>query len=549
MISRASKILFVIVSGILSYHTLFAQGRVTYTIDDGWKFIPEGTAYAADPRRDDIWGDIVSLPHTWNARDVFDDDRTYKRGIGWYRKELHFEKEYAGKRIFLCFEGAYQVADVYVNGAFVARHKGGYTAFTFDITDQLKWKPDGSSDALVAVQVNNAHDPFIPPLSIGYASYGGIYRDAWVIATGKLHFTGVNNNSGGVYITTPDIAAGKGAVSIRSTVANETDRPAAFRFVNELYDAGGHLVKTVSADYTLAPHQESPVMASIDAGTNPRLWSPADPYLYQVKSRVEQDGAATDEVSNRVGFRWFGFDPKKGFSLNGQKLVLHGTTRHQDMLGKGDALSSEDHERDMRMIKAMGVNFIRLAHYPQAPKVLQLADELGLIIWEEVPVVNYVTLTPDEMFLHNAENMIHEMIRQGYNHPSVVMWGSCNEILLYGKEGSRVQKHADTAYVHALKKYVIRLDSTIRAEDPTRYSTMAMHLSDDYAKFGLDRISQVAGHNIYDGWYSGKLEDFGKDVDAIHESEPQQVIFISEYGAEGEVRLNSEKPERMDYTE
>ena len=112
-----------------------------------------------------------------------------------------------------------------------------------------------------------------------------------------------------------------------------------------------------------------------------------------------------------------------------------------------------------------------------------------------------------------------------------------------------MQAHTDTAYVGALKKYVIRLDSTIRAEDPTRRSTMAMHLSDDYAKFGLDRISQVAGHNIYVGWYSGTLDDFGKDVDAIHRSEPGQVIFISEYGAEGEVRLNSERPERMDYTE
>jgi beta-galactosidase len=520
---------------------------VSYTIDDGWKFIPRGLAYAADPKRDDLPGDIVSLPHTWNARDVFDDDRTYKRGIGWYRKELHFGKEYANKRIFLCFEGACQVADVYVNGSFVGRHKGGYTAFSFDITDELKWKPDGSSDALVAVQVNNAHDPYIPPLSIGYASYGGIYRDAWVIATGKLHFTGVNNNSGGVYITTPGIASGKGTVSIRSSVANETDQPARFRFVNEVYDAAGVLVKTVTNDYTLAAHGEAAVSATVDAGNSPRLWSPSDPYLYRVKSRIEQEGAVTDEVSNQIGFRWFSFDANQGFSLNGKKLVLHGTTRHQDMLGKGDALSSEDHQKDMRMIKAMGVNFIRLAHYPQAPKVLQLADELGLIIWEEVPVVNYVTL--DDEFLHNAENMIREMIHQGYDHPSVVMWGSCNEVLLYGKEGSRVQKHTDEAYVSALKKYVIRLDSTIREEDPSRYSTMAMHLSDDYARFGLDRISQVAGHNIYDGWYSGALEDFGKDVDAIHRSEPEQRIFISEYGAEGEVRLNSEKPERFDYTE
>jgi len=524
-----------------------SQGRTTFSIDDGWKYIPEGMAYAQDPKRNDIAGEEVSLPHTWNAKDVFDDDRTYKRSIGWYRKELHFGKEYANKRLFLWFEGAGQVADVYVNGAFLGRHRGGYTGFGYDITDELRRNKDGSSDGLVAVEVNNAHDPMVPPLSIGYASYGGIYRDAWVIATGAVHFTGVNNNSGGVFLSTPDIATGKGTVSVRSTVANETGGAASFTVINEVYDAAGKLLKTSTADYTAGAHQHVSVTATVDAGEHPRLWSPDDPYLYRVKSRIVQNGKTIDEVDNRIGFRWFSFDSNKGFSLNGKKLVLHGTTRHQDMQGKGDALSPEDHERDMRMIKEMGANFIRLAHYPQAPRVLELADELGLIIWEEVPVVNYMTLDPE--FFHNAQNMLLEMIHQGYNHPSVVMWGSMNEILLYSKEGVRIQHHIDdTAYIAALKHYAVRLDSTIRAEDPTRYSTMAMHLSNDYAKFGLDRISQVAGHNIYDGWYSGTLDDFGKDLDAIHRDEPQQNIFISEYGAEGEVRLNTEHPQRQDYT-
>jgi len=524
-----------------------SQGRTSFSIDDGWKYIPEGMAYSQDSKRNDIAGEEVSLPHTWNARDVFDDDRTYKRSIGWYRKELHFDKEYANKRLFLWFEGAGQVADVYLNGAFLGRHRGGYTGFGYDITDELRRNKDGSADALVAVQVNNAHDPFVPPLSIGYASYGGIYRDAWVIATGAVHFTGVNNNSGGVYLSTPDIAAGKGTVSVRSTVANETDQPATFTLVNEIYDAAGSLLKTSATNYTAGAHRQITVTAAVDAGDHPRLWSPDNPYLYHVKSRITQNGHTIDDVDNHIGFRWFSFDPNTGFSLNGKKLILHGTTRHQDMQGKGDALSPEDHEHDMHMIKEMGANFIRLAHYPQAPRVLQLADELGLIIWEEVPVVNYMTLDPE--FLHNAQNMLLEMIHQGYNHPSVVMWGSMNEILLYSKKGVRIGHHTDTAYIAALKRYAIRLDSTIRAEDPTRYSTMAMHLSDDYAKFGLDRISQVAGHNIYDGWYSGTLDDFGKDIDAIHRDEPQQNIFISEYGAEGEVRLNTERPERQDYTE
>jgi beta-galactosidase len=522
-----------------------AGDRVRFTIDDGWKYISEGKAYAADPKRDDIEGENVSLPHTWNAKDPFDNDHTYRRSVGWYRRPLVLDGRFRNKRVFLCFEGAGQLADVYVNGAFAGRHKGGYTAFTMDITDLLKWKGDSSSN-LVAVQVSNAWDPFIPPLSIGYASYGGIYRDVWVIATGGLHFTDVNTNASGVFIKTPAVSAEKATVDARSTVKNEGDHVLSFRFVNIIYDAAGHRVDSTVNSYTIAAQGEALVQAETGPISHPRLWSPDDPYLYRVVSRLEVDGRTVDEVSNPLGFRWFSFDPDKGFSLNGKKLVLHGTTRHQDLMGKGDALSGEDHERDMKMIKAMGSNFIRLAHYPQAPAVLDWADKLGIIIWEEVPVVNYMTLDPE--FLHNAQNMIREMIRQGYDHPSVALWGSMNEILLYGKEGSRVIRHTDTAYIRGLRKYAVRLDSTVRAEDPTRYSTMAMHLSDDYARFGLDKISQVVGHNIYDGWYSGKLEDFGKDLDAMHRADPRQIIFVSEYGAEGEIQLNTEKPGRMDYT-
>lgn len=535
------------ISGRLwAQHSSSQDVRTVFSINDGWRFLPEGVAYAFEEDYDDSKWDRISLPHTWNSHDPFDDDGTYKRGIGWYRKRLKLDSRFKNKEIFLNFEGANQVADVYVNGSFAGEHRGGYTGFTVNITPFLSWKGD-LSENVVAVQVNNAHNPFIPPLDVGYALYGGIYRDAWLIATPKVHFGDVDDNAKGIHISTSGISSGKAAITVKAIIANDGSGESKVQLVNTVYDASGKIITSFSTDVALPANESKTFEVSSGRIKNPSLWSPEHPYLYQVKSTLIRSGKAIDEVNNPLGFRWFRFDPNTGFHLNGKKYVLHGTTRHQDLEGKGSALSGEDHYRDMRIIKDMGCNFVRLAHYPQAPAVLSLADSLGLIIWEEAPVVNYMTLQP--RFLHNSEQMIQEMIRQNYNHPSVVMWGSMNEILLYSQSGKRIPHHVeDTVYLKGLRRFAVKLDSTIRAEDPTRYSTMAMHVSSDYSKYKLDQISAVAGHNFYDGWYSGKVEDFGKHLDGIHQEHPSQVIFVSEYGAETDQRLNSEHPERMDNT-
>ncbi|MDR0792310.1 MAG: DUF4982 domain-containing protein [Chitinophagaceae bacterium] len=540
---KAKRIILSILTGIISL-SIHAQ-RQSFSINDGWKFLPQGMAYAADIGRNDLQWQPVSLPHTWNAQDPFDDDRTYKRGISWYRKDLQLGKAYKGRKVFLHFEGAYQVADVYVNGTFVMRHQGGYTGFTTDITEQLKWTGDVSNN-VISVQVNNAHDPFIPPLSIGYALYGGIYRDVWVISTDNIHFSTIDNNAAGVYIKTPMISKEKATITFSTRISNEGNTAKTVEFTNTVYDASSKEVVTATSKANIDPKTNVILQTNESVINNPHLWHPDSPYLYITKSKIVVDGKVADEVINETGFRWFCIDAKNGFSLNGEKLILRGTNRHADMQGKGSALIAEDHLRDMQLIKNMGANFVRLAHYPQSPEVLKLADRLGLLIWEETPVLNYVT--NDDQFLHNSENMIQEMIRQGFNHPSIVMWGSNNEILLYSKEGVRIQTHSDTAYLALVRKDITALDSVIRAEDPSRYSTMAMHQSPDYATYKLDQITQVRGYNIYAGWYSGVVNEFGSWLDAVHKRDNKQVIFISEYGAEGEVRLNTEKPVRMDYT-
>lgn len=520
---------------------LCAQGRMITSINDGWKFLPRGAAYAETVYFNDAAWENVQLPHTWNAADPFDDDLTYRRGESWYRRKLSLDNSLRNQHFFLYFEGANQDVKVYVNGSFAGDHQGGYTGFAIDITPYLDWKPGAVNQ--LAIQVSNAHNPFIPPLNVGYASYGGIYRDAWLITTGDVHVKDINTNSGGVYLSTPEVSTQRGRLLVNTTLVNEKETAQPVKMTTVVRDANGNevarsqkIIQFASGAHEMAVHDNDIII------TNPHLWSPSDPYLYRVTTIIDANGVS-DVIDNTLGFRWYSFDAANGFYLNGKKLVLHGTNRHQDLKSKGDALSAADHRRDMQLIKDMGCNFVRLAHYPQAAEVLRLADELGLLIWEETPIVNFITRDP--RFTATATGMIHEMITQGYNHPSVVIWGSNNEILLHGPEGERLGHHSDTAYLSAVRQLVKQLDSTVRAEDPARYSTMAMHVSGDYAKFGLDTITQIKSYNIYSGWYSGKVEDFANDLDR---RKGKNIVFISEYGAEGEVRLNSDAPVRMDYT-
>ncbi|MEP6508084.1 MAG: glycoside hydrolase family 2 TIM barrel-domain containing protein [Gemmatimonadales bacterium] len=519
--------------------------RLRMSIDSGWKFYPNGLNLAEKPAMPDSNWQKVSLPHTWNASDPFDDLPSYRRGIGWYRKWVSLRGFLAHKKVFLNFEGVNQIADVYVNGAFVGQHKGGYTAFTIDITKQLKF--DGkANDNLIAVQVDNSHDPFIPPLSVGYALYGGIYRDAWIVSTDSLHEDMTDHGSSGVFVSTPSVTNTSATASIRGTVVNETGSTKTVRVVNTLSDARGTQVANRTTDLQVGAGQKVSWSVSLPAIANPHLWSPGEPYLYSMRTEIYAGSILRDRLETPVGFRWFRFDAQTGFWLNGKKLQLRGTNRHQDYRGLGSALSDSFHVRDMKWIKDMGANFVRLAHYPQALAVLAAADRLGLLIWEEVPVVNYIT--PDPQFTANAENMLREMIRQNFNHPSVITWGIMNEVFLWSPEGFRIRKQVDTAYTSQVLAFAKHMDSVAKAADPSRPVTMAVHGSDDYDVAGLTRVTDILGQNIYSGWYSGVFDDFGRQLDRRHAAHPNENIFVSEYGAEDDFRVNSLEPERFDFS-
>ena len=540
--------------------------RTKVSLNENWRFLPSGLAFAQRPSTSDAGWEVVSLPHTWNADDPFDDPESYRRGESWYRRHLRLGDEMRGRRLFLHFEGANQTSTVYVNGAFAGHHEGGYTAFTVEITDLVEFGAPASGpgevvadnagevevarrggDNLIAVQVDNSHDPFVPPLSVGFALYGGIYRDVWLVATDPVHFAMDDHGSSGVFVTTPEVSRERATAAVRSTVVNDGDAEQSVRVVHTLSDPEGREVGQVDETIALAAGSRQTVEVTLPSVANPKLWSPDEPALYRVTSEIYADGRKADRVTSPLGFRWFRFDPNEGFFLNGAPLTLNGTNRHQDVEGLGSALSDERHVRDLEWVKEMGANFLRLAHYPQDPAVLEAADRLGLLIWEEVPLVNYINVS--ERFEQNAQTMLREMIRQHHNHPSVILWGTMNEIFLWSEQGARIRQQVDPTYMREVSEFAAGMDSLARAEDPSRYTAMAIHGGGgDYDTVGITGIPQVLGFNLYSGWYGGEFDGYGRTLDRRHAEHPNEVIFVSEYGSGSDLRVNALEPERFDHS-
>lgn len=530
-----------ILIGLLVYVSALAVGaqkdgspRTSILINDGWSFAKADDARFADPAYKGGSWTKVAIPHTWNVKDTFDDEPLYRRGASWYRRELRIPAALKGKRIFLYFEGVNQVADLYVNGKHIGQHIGGYTAFTFDITDHL-----GSSN-VIALRVDNSFNVDIPPLTADFNFYGGIYRNVKMIAVDPMHIKVDNMASSGLEITTPNENGERNTVRVVGTVKNTTSSKRKFEVINTVLDATGKKVAESTSSGKVDTNAEIRFINQLTPVANRRLWSPDDPYLYTLETTIKEKGKVLDKRSDKFGFRWFEIGPDKGFLLNGKPIKLRGTNRHQDYLGMGFAVPDALQVKDMEIIKDAGFNFVRLAHYPQSPAILEAADRLGLLIWEEIPIVNYVTIS--DKFNQNSEVMLREMIRQHRNHPSVVMWGYMNEIFL------RTPKENEENIKKATVALAQRLDDVSHEEDPTRPTTIAFHGSEVYNTTGLGEIADITGWNLYNGWYSKTFEDFGKFMDDQHKRYPNRPLIISEYGANGDLRLHSTNTRRFDST-
>jgi len=503
--------------------------RQRVSLNDGWQFWNGDVVSATEAPTDD-W-QRIDLPHTWNAEDAFGETEGYRRGIGWYRHQLEVPE--GDRRLFLYFEGANQVADVFVNGQPAGRHVGGYTAFAFEITELVT----PGETAELAVRVNNEHDPDIAPLDADFTFYGGIYRDVWLVATDPVHIDVLDHAGPGVYLDTPDLAEGDTRVRARTKLANDSRQPVGVTVRHTLTDPEGTLVHTFEATTELAAGSRETVEIFSELVAYPMLWSPETPHVYHVRTELVVDGAVRDVVSEPLGFRWMSVDGE-GFRLNGKRRQLAGTNRHQDVEGYGNAVPDDLHRRDVQIVKETGFDFLRLAHYPQDEAVLNETDRVGLAVWEEIPVVNQITMS--DAFADNAEQRLVEMIRQHYNHPSIVIWGYMNEILL------RIPDPMPDGYIEAVRQLAERLERVVEREDPTRVTAMAISFNE--VEYRIADASDIFAFNLYFGWYHDTPADLGIFLDSLRVEHPDVPMMVSEYGAGSDERIHGDRPVRFDFS-
>jgi len=528
------KRLFTLLSLIAIAQIAISQSRIKQSINSNWEFHKGAIdGYPANSAK--VEWQPISIPHTWNAVDVNDDEPGYYRGIGWYKKILYIPSSDKNKQLYLQFEGANQTAEVYINGKLASKHTGGYTAFNVLISPYLKNTADSLAQNEILVKVDNSFNDAIAPLDADFTFYGGIYRDVYLITANEAHFTLDDNGSQGIKIKTPVVTAETATVTISGNISNLNK--AKLTVITDVTDAQGKLVGQVKTAVNSAVFEQSVTIKL------PHLWSPDAPYLYRISSKIFVGDKLLDEVNNPLGLRWYSFDADKGFYLNGKPVKLIGACRHQDFNGLGNALPNALHERDIELLKNMGGNFIRIAHYPQDPAILEACDRLGILASVEIPIVNRITET--EAFYANCKQMQLEMIRQNYNHPSVVIWAYMNEVLLRPKytRNSDEQKRY-FARITALAK---SLDSLTRSEDKERYTMISCHGSFDlYQSTGLTAVPQIIGWNLYNGWYSAGFEGFARFLDNHHKNLPHTPMIVTEYGADADIRVHSTKPERFD---
>ena len=508
---------------------LYGQ-RIQRSINESWTF----------RHGDAAQGIVVNLPHTWNNEDAADEVPGYYRGPGKYTRTVNIPEASEDNSVFLHFEGANQITRVHINGKEAGEHTGGYSAFCFDITDFVK-----AGDNLFEIEVDNSHNPDVPPLSADFTFFGGIYRDLSLIITPKVHISTTHYATSGVYVDTSDEDRKKAGVRVRTFLSNDSAKPQTARLTHEVFSPDGNRVASCTEKVHLNASAENVCIESGLKVSSPELWSIGTPNIYRVVTRLDFEGGS-DTVSEHFGFRWFRFDPDKGFFLNGKHVKLMGTSRHQDFLALGNALPDEMHERDVRLLKDMGGNFLRISHYPQDPIITQMCDRLGIVTSVEIPIVNAVTMTPE--FRRNCIGMTKEMIWQDYNSPSVVIWAYMNEVLLkppYDKKDEAAKKE----YMAYLYSIASDIENTIRKNDPERYTMLPCHGGGQiYQEAGISSLPMILGWNIYNGWYSRDMNSLANSLERIRTNFPTQSHIVSEYGADVDPRLHSFDSERFDFS-
>lgn len=453
----------------------------------------------------------VDLPHTWNALDGQDGGNDYRRGSCTYQKTFPMpEFDLRSECVYLEFKGVNSNASVKVNGEKICAHQGGYSTFRKEITKLLKEQNQ------VEVVVDNSKDSTVYPQKADFTFYGGIYREVELVIVNKVHFDLDTLGGSGIKITsTAEKEEGKVIIDLSADVE---DCQVMVQILNRdqqivAEGTGRHQILTLPGVH--------------------RWDGIKDPYLYTARAQIKVEGVVVDEILTRFGVREYSVDPEKGFFLNGRSYPLRGVSRHQDRRGVGNAITKADHREDMELIREIGANTVRLAHYQHDSYFYDLCDEYGMIVWAEIPYISEHM----EAGRENTISQMKELIVQNYNHPSIVCWGISNEITISTKN------HKDMMENHQI------LNDLCHQMDPGRFTTLACYAMCLPWDSVVHKVSDVVSYNLYLGWYVPGLWLNDIFMSLFHKFWPKRCLGYSEYGAEGMPNLHSSKPKRGDHTE
>ena len=503
-----------LVLSALLFFSFIASGvaatRQDQILTDGWKFIKDDAGLTAAP---DSW-QSVTIPHTWNTKSADEGDHKgdphfksgYYRGACWYAKSLDIPAGWQGKRVFIRFEAASLVSKTYLNGQLLGEHRGGFTAFCYELTPLLHF---GAANDL-RVQVDNSGQKDVPPLSGDFNVDGGIYRPVHLIVTDPVCISPLDLASPGVFFTTKSLTDTAAQIEVTTMVSNGGGSPVQLQVKTDIADAGGRYVATQTQPAWVGAGSTASVLSTISLASPHRWDGRRDPYLYTATVSLVRGGGVADSVVQPLGLRTVAISEEKGFLLNGRPYPIHGVNRHQDWGDQGWAATPANFDEDAQIMLDMGVTAIRLAHYPQSDYLHNLCDHNGILLWNEIPLVNGVTNSPE--FNANAEQQLREMILQRYNHPSVAFWGLCNEM------GIKKGTPGPVDLIGHLKSVVQQLD-------PSRLIVCAVHIDNPI----YDLIADHACFNCYPGWYAG-INNLQKQL-TDGATEIGKRAGISEYGA------------------
>ncbi|RTE11452.1 glycoside hydrolase family 2 protein [Paenibacillus whitsoniae] len=493
-------------------------------LNDCWMFTKENDpAYASEKLKE--W-QMVTLPHTWNDQDGQGGDEPYYRGACWYQRKLEINGAELSKRYYLEIGAAGNIGHVYINGQLAGESRCGYAMFRVALNPYLQ-----AGDNLISIQVDNRYDNEVYPLLADFTFFGGLYRDVKLVQLDDIHFDVMDHGRDGVYLTQSSLGDGRFQLEVQGRVVNESSSAVQGAVEVELKDHEG---STVWQDKRMLALSADEAFTFTDVISNPVLWNGVEqPYLYTAFLTVKVEGEMRDSRQIEIGFRTVELSSERGVILNGTPIKINGVCRHQDFGGVGNAITKAHMELDMDLIREVGANSIRLAHYQHDDYFYSLCDRHGLLVWAEIPYISIPSTKDPES--RNAEEQLERLIKQAYNHSSIYCWGVQNEIT--------IAVETENTY-----RTIRKLVDMTRQLDSSRFVVQANinGVADDSI---MNSFTDLVGYNLYYGWYYGEIKDLGTRLDAFHRTNPNVPVLVSEYGVDTNPVYHSYSPKVQDYTE